>query len=237
MKEDLIDKIKSNGYVRVNFQPLAYGEKFKLAECKNIIESNAVQFRGWDYPHVSRRNDDNGGFEPAGKYYQGWVDWESYLEFWRMYKTGQFLHYRALTEDWLARDSWFAEYAEKIKPGTSLAVISSVTFLLTEIFAFLSQMAKDGIYGEGVKIEVSYHNMGGRSLWVDDKIRIPFSFPRKTAAPEIKFSKTLTQDEAINDSKELALEAILEVFDNFDWENPPLDTIKQDQEKLLTRRL
>ena len=86
MKDGLIEKIKSRGYWRVNFQPITAVVRLdSIQKCKEIIEKNNVNLRGWDFPHIPSRNDETTGFAPAGNYYEGWTDWSNYKEFWRMY--------------------------------------------------------------------------------------------------------------------------------------------------------
>ena len=101
MIKNLIEKIKSRGYWRINFQPLVDQRKFKtLVECKNIVEFNSVQTRGWDFPCVPRKKEDYMDLIPCENYYLGWIDWAHHIEFWHMYQSGQFLLYRSLCEDW-----------------------------------------------------------------------------------------------------------------------------------------
>jgi hypothetical protein len=64
MKEGLIDKIKSNGYWRINFQPLVDSIKLKsIDDCAQIVEKNSEDrgagiirmFRNWKrIRHTSR---------------------------------------------------------------------------------------------------------------------------------------------------------------------------------------
>lgn len=236
MKTGLLEKIKGNGYWRVNFQPLVATTKIKtLQECRDLVEKNSVELRGWDYPHFPRKNDENSGTAPAGDFFEGWEDWAIFKEFWRMYKSGQFLYYRGLREDWLAEDDWRPGLANKIKPGTRLAMLSSVIYELTEVFQFLSRLVQAGLYDEGVLVNLSVHNLKDRELWVDDEMRLGFHFPKKTSATELKFELNYTKEQLISDPKGLANDVILQVFDAFGW-NPPKDQIIKDQDKFLSGR-
>ena len=94
MKEGLLEKIKSRGYWRVNIQPLTATIRLDtLQKCREVVDKSSVELRGWDFPHIPRKNDQTTGGAPVGSYYEGWVDWENYKEFWRMYKSGQFFHF------------------------------------------------------------------------------------------------------------------------------------------------
>jgi len=234
MNEKLIEKIKERGYWRVNFQPLIATIKMDtLQKCKDVVERNSVQLRGWDYPHIPRRNDENSGMAPAGNYYEGWENWANHKEFWRIYKSGQFLYYRGLREDWLEEDDWRPKVAEKIKPGSSLGVVGSVIYEITETFSFLSRLATAGLYDEGVNVKISLNKTKDRELWIEDPMRASFMYPRKTSALNLSFEEAYTKDEIINNSKGLANKLILQIFDSFGF-NPPPEQIEKDQDVLLS---
>jgi len=236
MNQNIITKIKSRGYWRVNFQPVVDILKIKnLGDCKDIVEKNAVELRGWDYPHFPQRRGDDTGIEPGENFYHGWVDWEGNVEFWNLYQSGQFINYLALEEDWLREDSWQHKLAEKIEPGTVISITGSVIYQLTEIFEFLSRLGRSGLYDEGVFVSISLNNTRGRKLWVSDPGRGRLSAVYDTGADKIEFSKQYTKDDIVTKSKELALEVILFIFDHFGWHKPSIDMVKSDQEKLLRK--
>jgi len=237
MKKGLVEKIKSRGYWRINFQPLVLDSGFaKLSETKDAVYNNRVRSRGWDYPHFPRRSAEDTDIEPCGNYYQGWITWMNHVEFWRIYKSKQFLHYLALREDWLEEDSWREKLAKEIKPGTRLGIIGSVVYQMTEIFEFLSRLGQAGVYDNGVRVSIALHNTKGRELWVEDPMRTDFFMPYKIGTNDLVFEEEYAKEQIVNDSKELSLSLILEIFDSFGWENPPIETLKADQEKLLTGR-
>ena len=238
MNQEFVGTIKSRGYWRINFQPLILEQKIKtLDECRKVVEKNAVNLRGWDYPHFPKRQGEDAGLEPCGPYYQGWVDWNGYKEFWRIYKSGQFLHYRGLNEDWLEEDSWKSGMTKDIKPGEKLSVIGSVNYQITEVFEFLSRLASEGIYDEGVKVVISLKNTKNRELKVFDLGRVPLPFSYKTGAQNIVVERELSKEQLITNPKKVALLVILEIFNNFGWNNPSIETIKKDQDNLYAGRL
>ena len=232
---DIIEKIKLRGYWRILFRPQIYKEEriSPLSNCRNIIEKNSVEFRGWDYPHFPRREDKDTALNPGNNYYVGWVDWNLHKELWRMYQSGQFIHYRALWEDWHDADSFIAN-AHKYQPMIYLGVLHT-NYQLTEIFEFLSGLAKEGIYKEGINLSISLMNTKDRKLKIEEPRRIPFSRDYKTIAPEIEFKKQYTEREIIENSTELAIKAILHFFERFDWTTSE-DIVRSDQKKILERR-
>lgn len=236
MNQDIIDKIKSKGYWRINFQPVVDALKIEsLGGCKEIVEKNAVELRGWDYPHFPQRRGDDTGLETGENFYHGWVDWEGNIEFWNMYQSGQFINYLALEEDWDEENTWRQDPARKIKPKTLISIVGSIVYQLTEVFEFLSRLGRAGIYDEGVFVSISLNNTKGRKLWISDPNRGPLLGTYDTGADKIEFSRQYTRDDIITRPKDLAFEAIIYVLDHFGWHKPSIEVIKKDQENLLRK--
>lgn len=234
-RKQLLQTIKSWGYWMVNFKPLT-NQQLQLSQCREIVEESTVELRGWDYPHIPKRRGDDTDLTPGNDFYEGWIDWGAHKEIWRMYQSGQFIHYRAMEEDWFQEDDWYGDLKKK-EPGTILSIISAV-YLLTEVFEFLVRLIRDGLYKEGVEVNIQLNNGSGRKLEVLDPMRAPLFREYTTGTDVIEFpSKKYTADYIVGNSKELALSVALYIFQRFDWNNPPVETIKNDQEELLARRL
>jgi len=102
MKDKLIERIRAVGHWRINLRPLRpLDERLSFRQCQEVVEQNRVSIRGWDYPHISYRQDEQGALERGDQFVESWCDWNEQLEFWRMYRSGQFLSYNALSEDFL----------------------------------------------------------------------------------------------------------------------------------------
>lgn len=240
--EELIKKIKSKGYWRILFEPNSDQTKLTpLKECREIVDRNSVHLRGWDYPHIPRRTGNDTALEPGDNYWQGWLDWEDYhhKEFWRMYQSGQFIHYLGLYEDWVTDpkfNSMWEREAKTMGQGGGLGITSTV-FLITEIYQFLSRLATNNLYDEGVNVSISLNNTKDRQLYVDSYSRIPLSYSRKTSADNIKFEESYKKEEILADPKELAFQTIIYFFERFGWDNPNIETIKTDQENLISGKI
>lgn len=225
MKDDILQIIKSRGFWRINFEPLVYQEKLaKLADCKDIVEKNSVP----------RRTEDSTGIEAGSNFYQAWTDWCEFKEFWRMYQSGQFLHYFGLREDWSEIHHWgrATEKAAERKP--TLNIIGELIYQVTEIYEFLSRLTRSGIYDEGVRVSIALNNMKDRKLVVVDPMRAPLLNTYKTSMEKIEISKQYSQEIILARSEELAFETILHILERFEWHNPPIDVFKRDQEILLS---
>jgi hypothetical protein len=235
--EKILNKIKSRGYWRINFRPLVIKKKLELPECKNIVEKHNVEYRGWYYPHVPRRHGDDTDLAPGNNYYEGWIDWGIHKEIWRMYQSGQFIHYKAIEEDWYKEDDWFNDSQLKnIEPGTILSVISAV-YLITEIFEFLSHLAKNHLYEEGIEIDIRLIKTAQRDLVILDPWRGHLFDQYRAKIGEIVFTSKYSSEQMIQNAKEEALKVIIHIFNRFGWEKPPVESFRNDQEKLITRKL
>lgn len=236
MKPDLRKSIESRGYWRIHFQPVVVATKLKsLGACKELIEKQAIELRGWDYPHFPRRNDSSSGLEIENDHYQGWVDWGYHSEFWRMYQSGQFIHYLALREDWFEKDS-FPGIGKAPVAGECLSLIGTV-YQITEFYEFLSRLMQSGIYDEGVRVSISLHNTKGRRLWLQAHDRVPLSGSYKTEAEVIKFEDTFQKADVFQNSQKIAFEKIISLFDRFGWHQPNRNMIENDQLDLLKKRI
>ena len=237
MKQDLLETIKSRGYWRVNFQPVVIKKIPSLGDCKEIVERNVVELRGWDYPHFPRRFDENHGLRPADNYYEAWTDWGAHKEYWRMYQSGQFIHYLALREDWVREDPLYSADPiwVRFEPGSSLSIIGT-TYQITEIFQFLARLGNSGLYDEGVRFNLSLCNTEGRSLWLREPDRIPLYEDYRTGAPKIQFEENYSKDIIVLNPNEAAFNIIVAIFDRFGWHRPNKEMIRKDQDDILRRK-
>lgn len=239
MIEKLITKIKSKGYWRIHFEPKIDKVEFtELRKCKEVVEKNSIQLRGWDYPHIPRRRGDDTGLMPGDNYWEGWLDWkgENHKEFWRMYQSSQFIHYLALREDWVSdfkiKNMW---RREDIKDKKGLSVVGT-TYQITEIYQFLKGLMQDGIYKEGVNVSISLNNTAGRILYTSYN-RVGFSYPREASVEKIEYKKKFSVKNVLDDSKDIAIETIKYFFERFAWDPPNIEVIKKDQENFLTGKI
>lgn len=231
MMEGLLEKIQSVGYWRINFRPLVVPEqRLAFAACEDAVNSNRVELRGWDYPHVSRRQDATHGYARVGEYVENWIDWEVHVEFWRMYRSRQFLHYRAAWED-LDPD----RYNGRPRPAATVLSVGSAIYTLTEIFEFLFRVGRSGLYAGGVKAIISLENTAGRHLWINDPNRMPFSEERITGAARIEITRTLGPAEFAASDHRISMSAIIELFEHFGWDAAP-STLEDQQTRFLNRQ-
>ena len=134
---ETIAKIKSRGFWEVAIRPLKFDkERIKsLSDCKDIIEESKVQFRGWDYPHISHKY----GIVSGTDWVENLTDWSEHIEYWRMYRSAQFYHIFALREDWWENISIFWSEQHVTTPGYGLEFMCTI-YSITEIYEFASRI-------------------------------------------------------------------------------------------------
>lgn len=236
MKDNLLKEIRSKGYWRILFEPLELQNIDSPNKCKQLVRESSVHLRGWPFPHCSDyEKEGEFGVGVGESFAEGRTSVDKYRELWRLYQSGQFVSNQGLREDWSEgvtfRNMWRSE-DEELRPMEKLGLVSTV-FLITEIFQFLSRLCQKGLYNSGVKVSVSLRNTNNRELFIEQMDRVPFSAPKKTKSDSITFEKVYYPDEILSRPSELALEAIIYLFQRFDWNNPNIEVIKKDQERLI----
>ncbi len=173
---------------------------------------------------------------PSGEFFEAWIDWWNHIEYWRSYRSRQFLHYIALREDWFAESDWDKELAKKILPGRAIGTARTI-WQITEIFEFLSRLGRNDVYPSGAIVSLTLENTEGRQLWVDDPQRMPFLDEKKTGAARIEIKRELLPSEFSVQGAEIARSVIVELFDHFDWTGISQENIRTQQEQLLSGRI
>jgi hypothetical protein len=129
-----------------------------LEQCLQAVQVAEVSLRGWNYPHFPRREGEDTGFERKGTFVEAWIDWMSHREFWRMYTGSQFLHYRAVNEDWREREHWGGDDRAEVgrEAGPVLGIINNL-WQIAEVFEFLTHLhQKVGLYSQVPMCPCSY---------------------------------------------------------------------------------
>jgi hypothetical protein len=237
LKTDLLNKIKSRGYWRINFQPRKLiPEKLTHSNCREVVQKSQVRLRGWDYPFFPNKNDDEQGSAPSGEFFEAWIDWWNHIEYWRMYRSHQFIHYLALREDWLEKSDWSRALAQQISPGQVIGTGGTI-WQMTEVFEFLSRLGRAEFYPSGAVVSISLENTSDRQLWVDDPQRMPFFTAKKTGASRIEITREVDPSDFISQGVDIARSTILEFFDHFGWDQVSDANIRADQERFLAGKL
>lgn len=225
MKTGLLERIQALGHWRVVFRPLVpLADRLTFRQCMDTVEQNRVSLRGWDFPHISHRQDDQGGSERGESYYENWCDWSPFIEFWRMYRSGQFLSYNVVHGD--------AEVDRVQGLGRSLDVVDTI-YTISEFVEFAHRLTATGLYRDGYLLDISLRNTDGRRLDAG-RGRMPFLDSRTSNACTIQIERRVDPDAVEAGAIATSLTVLLELFDAFGW-NPDPNQIRADQEAFYRR--
>jgi len=231
---DLINNnIKKYGHWEITFQPNIFRPILEsVEECKNLVRNNYVDIIGWDFPHFPTHSEKIQDIQNGNDCCQAWTNYGQYKEFWKLYKSGHFIIYIALREDWYKEDIRKNDFLMRIEPNKYIGVRYTILAKAYEIFEFLSRLCKNGLYNEGVNIKIRLNNIENRELWFEKN---PSNFSmqdNRTSAPYREYQKELTKDKIIINSIENSIDFALYILDCFGW-YPPRELIRKYIEEII----
>ena len=223
--QTILSKIRERGYWRVVIRPTSFEEKHipEYSELFRIVERNAVRLRGWDYPHIDYKSQPERGNDWVGQEFQ----WEDELEVWRLYQSGQFVHYFAIAEEWRDESS--------LRPpdqgwawGRHMYYISTVYSFL-KIYEFAARLALSPAGGVIMHVEIELGNLKGR--WLIPETIHQFGGEYRISLPTWNHAWEGAQTELIASPRELAALATRELFARFSLDLG-LDILKKLQSEI-----
>ena len=224
MKDGLLERIEGVGHWRLVLRPLApLPDPLSFHACRGLVPRARVSIRGWDLPHIGRREDDQGGSERGEDYYENWCDWHTQVEFWRMFRSGQFVSYNALDDDLERRAG------DDVRRLNVVGAIYSVT----EFVEFAHRLAEVGPYRSGYGLDLSLRNTRGRYLEAG-RGRMPFLDFHRVGGENVRIDRRVEPAAIAEGAIATSLSVLLELFDVFGW-NPSRNQIRSDQEKFYRR--
>lgn len=231
--------INQTGYWRVVIKPNEHVEQItSFTECKDIMENITVSFRGWNFPHVDINMIDN---------MSNWIEMSTniphlpqYKEYWKFFLSGQFAFKGALVEDYLIddieRNSSLAYYrGDEELPHKYLSILSSL-YKITEIFEFASRLIDRQIIKNRFTISISLVDTLNRMLFFWDRARdLRKSYICKIE--RIKFEKEFVVNDFSSNKIDYANSCVQDIFERFGWDRYPGNIFKEEQLKLVEKRL
>jgi hypothetical protein len=200
------------------------------------MDNATVSLRGGPYPYHSANE-----IAYNGKWLEGQVDWSYNREYWRLYKSGQWLHYVALSGAWITREELFQNMSPfPPKHSGYLHIRWDVLFRLTTILRFAVGLAQGGILDPTAFLSVQLHNT--RDYMLYESFERPFFLHQEFVNQsdrtiEQQKSVSIGQLSAIAD--QIALDMAIEVFSVFNWvpSEAAVRMLAEDQKKLVERKL
>jgi len=236
--EELLAEIKSRGYWRVEMHSTEYQENRLPARraMQDLINKATVSLRGWPYPYFRAEETTY-----DGKGLEGQVDWSYHKEYWRLYESGQWLHYLGLSGAWISREEIFKGRSPlpPQHPGY-LHIRGDVLFTLTEILRFTAGLVQDGVLDPTAFLSIQLHNTHDYMLY--ESFERPWFSIHEYVNPShtpIEQSKSVPVGQLSTVVDQLALETAIKVFEVFGWiPNEAAERmLAEEQKKLIERRL
>lgn len=232
-KLSLAKLIKSKGYCEISITPLGKSNLRSLQNCLDVVEKSQVRL-GWTLPFIPL-NPVEGSIDTAEDCYQGTSDLGARKEVWRIHISEHFYMLNAFVEDWMEGDILRGQLANKFPSGRFFFFYTSLLFYVTQLFEFIGRLAGQGLYKEGVKVVIGFHNMKDRELYLDSDRSTPFMRKRTTTANIILINEEYYQAQIIEETTKLSQQVILKVSEYYQF-TPSADSIQIEQLKYLNGR-
>ena len=230
-------------YWRVNFRPDVFKEDFipSLKQCFEIVEKNKLSLRGWDYPHLSNRENERA---VGNNWVASWSDFWGHKEYWRLYQSGQFLHIFGVRE--ATEPEWKQKLLQEMKGHLSFmkdvdwdrvpGFISFINLIysMTEIFEFAARLCQAQVYSGVLNIDIKVKGIQGFVL-APEGGRTWHSY-YAASENELGHTWSLQSDVLVAESAEKALDVIIWFFERFGWLSPSQEVIRSEQNKFLKVR-
>ncbi len=226
-----LQEIHETGYWRIRIRPTQFDKHLipSLEQCRDILRVSAVSLRGWDYPSWLDEEVFNGR-----DWLQGGSGVAPYIEYWRFYQSGQFVHHFAMREDY---QDPLLQPATRIPASHPKCLdISQTLFRITEIYEFAARLASRKILLPQAVISIQLLGTEGRRLqhrW--NQLRPIGRY--ECRLPSIETETTCDALELLGNSAALALNATKAIFEGFNWIGIPEKILAEDQRKFLERRI
>lgn len=225
----LLEKIHGDLYWRVVIRPSIFlrDRVDTLGRLTQVMTASRVLLRGWDYPHVEEND-----IRPGDDWIELGCEWDGrHLEYWRFFRSGQFVHHFAAIER-------FHKLPWSPAPERYL-LVSGVVFTMTEIHELASRLSRHAALEGDVEITVELKGTKDRALaqWhLMDAMSLTLERYKCSDEALVVRSETSAADLQVR-AGEHALTATIHVLERFSWFNPPRDLLAEEQHRLLERRL
>lgn len=212
LEGEVVDRIRSEGHWELSIRPETYLETrvSSLATLESVVKQGYVSHTriGWDFPSL----------ESSQRLHRG-SDWcgdsvnYSIPEEWRFYQSGQFIHLWAFSRD-------MNDYIKGtgMEPDSLFSVASAV-YYITLAYEFASKIARNVAGDEWMVVDITAHNIRGKSLAIPSGAMNRNGF-LQTEASSIPNSWRGSSSEIESAWQSLASQTAIELFQRFGWDDP-----------------
>ena len=221
--------MNTRGHWRFRVYTTSYEkEKLSFSELKSFLRNNQVKLRGWYFPHYTEEELTNhAGF--CQSFSEVNAMYES-LEFFRFFRSGQFIYLGTLRED-----APNVRQDLKIKADEKALAFTRTIWTITEFLEFARRMAVGGIFEGMVNIEISLFGALNRRICNTDLNR-SFNGTYICHNATVEIRKEAPIERILGESNVIAAEFVNELFHLFNLENIGMNVIDEVQKQLMERR-
>lgn len=236
--EELVKEIKSQAYWRIEIHSTEYQPKRlpTRAGMEELLSKAAVSLRGWPYPYYRPKPEE---LTYNGKWLEGRINWDRYREYWRLYESGQWIHYSNVRTAGMPVEEIFRGRAPLPSQHAGyISVRGEVLFTLTEILHFAVGLAQSGMLEPEAFLSIELHNTKDYMLFESFERFFRDGYVNPSDTP-ITFEHSLPPAELPARADKLALDMAIKVYSIFNWipAEAAIRNLIEDQKKLIERRL
>jgi hypothetical protein len=234
--DELKNEINKLGNITVIFEPNFFNENLiPKRELQNILEKSKVSLRGWDFPHISSNDKDDGKrpyfISGNGIEFYDCLSSFGVMEIFRFYQSGQFLAKFVLYEDTIGKVR-----EKEIKTGEYIDFLSLI-YRITEISIFIKNLVENTEI-EGGNLIIELNNVKGRRMDSIFSTNIfPFFANYISGMNKIITNLKFSREEILNDSLSISRKLIGDIFTDFNWTNYSEQMIQTHQNNLINRKI
>jgi hypothetical protein len=213
-EEQIRAKIKTRGFWEIKIHPGSFKPDriSRIQDLFPIVSGNAVEIRGWDFPHIDTTQRHHIDVDWVGQA----SEWNHALEAWRMYRSGLYTALRGFPEDW--RDQSEVWPRDRDWAAGEQLGIGEVIYAYSEIFLFASRLGDSAVGSEQMAIDIAAAGLRGRRLVVDDPRRWPIHTVYEASLDRFPHHVELSSSQLRARVWDYALEAAAELFARFGWD-------------------
>jgi len=209
---DLTRKIKTAGFTEVSLHPNRFvADRVEpITALFPLVQRCKVSLRGWDYPHVDRHVPepvpelDSVGQES---------EWDSHLESWRLYHTGQFVSLRGMSYDWRDQSGFWPPDAAWRRGD--ILTIEEALFTFAEIFEFTARLSNTVAGDDQMHVNITFGGLRNRRLAVADSRRADFIEPPQARIDIFPAPFVVPRAQLLAEPQVLAISGAQELFRRF----------------------